>query len=206
MIASFCHIRMPERPRTKIETGPPKSVGRSRSIVHPLQPKSHDRSTLLSFWLTISKHEIIFTNAIPSLRIVPAQGKDMALNINNNQFEQFLFIAFILVFIPLGLLGAYFFHFNRDAAFKKKWFPPYVILVGVVFGSYVAATTLISAKAGQGWFPLFIFMPGIAAISYLNIKLTHFCTSCGKTHLHQSLFSKAKNCPYCGGKFNKEEV
>jgi len=129
----------------------------------------------------------------------------MAPNLNNNQFDQILFIAFILVFIPLGLLGTYVFHFSRDAAFKKKWFPPYVILVGVVFGSYVAATSLISAKAGQAWFPLFIFIPGIAAISYLNIKLTHFCTSCGKTYLHQSLFTAAKNCPYCGGKFNKEE-
>ena len=43
------------------------------------------------------------------------------------------FVVFVLVWGLLGLASFLFFHFNRNAALKRRILPPFVIIVGAMF-------------------------------------------------------------------------
>ena len=102
------------------------------------------------------------------------------------------FLVFFVFWALLGLSSFLFFHFNRDAKLKKRVFPFFVVGVGVIFGTFAAYTT--------GWHPavLMVMLPLVGLITFLNLRTTKFCDSCGRTLYRQSLFGPSKFCPHCG--------
>ena len=105
------------------------------------------------------------------------------------------FIAFMLVWCLLGLTSFLFFHFNRNATLKRRVFPAFMIVVGAMFLGVVYYFI--------GWQQPLVFVgavPAVVVISYLNIRMTRFCESCGRTLYRQPLFSKPRFCSHCGAK------
>ena len=93
--------------------------------------------------------------------------------------------------IVLALLGALVFQISKDVAFKRAWYPRYVIGTGVLFGG------VIVLMSGPNAFSLLIGLPMIALITYLNVRLTRFCPGCGRT-IYPGGFSRPRYCPRCG--------
>ena len=85
-----------------------------------------------------------------------------------------IFPIFFVVWILLGISGSVLFYGRRDVAFKRKYFPWYVCLAGVLFLGFVAAMGVP--------LPLLALMaPFVALITYMNLRGTHFCDACGRT-------------------------
>ena len=109
--------------------------------------------------------------------------------------RQDIFPIFFVVWIALGVAGFFLFYVSKNVQFKKRYFPWYAILAGVLF---------ISFGLGMG-FPLEILyftVPGVALITFLNIRSTKFCDNCGRTIINQAWFSKVEYCGKCGAKLN----
>lgn len=104
-----------------------------------------------------------------------------------------IFAIFIAVWVVLGVASAAFFFLNHDAALKRKVHPPFVIFVGVLFLVFVA----LMGFAHDAFFYV-VMVPGVAVISYLNIRNTRFCTTCGKTLYTQNPFTRPHFCTQCG--------
>ena len=100
-----------------------------------------------------------------------------------------MFFAF---WVALGLASFLFFHFNRDAALKRRVFPFFVITVGLIFGAFLIYMTRGSSQV------LFLAVPMIALITFLNIRCTRFCGSCDRTLYKQPVFTRPGFCPHCG--------
>lgn len=106
-----------------------------------------------------------------------------------------IFPIFFVVWITLGIAGFFLFYVSKNVQFKKKYFPWYAVLAGVLFISFVSVTG----------FPLqimFIMLPAVALITFLNIKSTKFCDNCGKTIINHMFFTKVEYCAKCGAKLN----
>jgi hypothetical protein len=103
------------------------------------------------------------------------------------------FFYFWVFWMLLGLSGFLFFQFNKNTALKKKLFPVLTIVTGVIFGAYVLFVTGFEFH----WFQL-IFFGMIALITFLNIRNTTFCDTCGKMIYNNTLFSKQEFCSKCG--------
>ena len=109
--------------------------------------------------------------------------------------RQDIFPIFFVVWIALGVAGFFLFYINKNVQFKKKYFPWYIILVGVLF---------IFFTLGTG-FPLemlYVMVPAVALITFFNIKSTKFCNNCGRTIINQMSFTKVEYCAKCGAKLN----
>jgi predicted neutral ceramidase superfamily lipid hydrolase len=106
--------------------------------------------------------------------------------------RQDAFLMFFVSWAALAISSFLFFHFNRNAALKRRVFPWFGIIVGIILGCFVA------------WiFPdrlqfLFIAVPMIIFISFLNIHRTRFCDGRGRTLYQQPVFSPSQCCPRCG--------
>jgi len=106
-----------------------------------------------------------------------------------------IFPIFFVVWLALGLAGFFLFYVNKNVQFKRRYFPWYVILGGVLFISF-------------GWVMrfslqmLFLMVPAVALITFLNIKSTKFCDGCGRTIINQMWFTKVEHCAKCGAKLN----
>ena len=103
------------------------------------------------------------------------------------------FIVFMVVWVLLGLGSFLFFHFNRNAALKRQVWPAFIIAVGLIFGGFVYFST-----GRQQPRVLYLMVPALLLISFLNIRQTRFCDSCGKTLYRQPIFSRTQFCPHCG--------
>jgi hypothetical protein len=103
------------------------------------------------------------------------------------------FVAFMVVWVLLGLVSFLFFHFNRNASLKRRVWPAFIVAVGVIFGGFVYYT--MGRQQPQ---VLYLMVPALILISFLNIRMTRFCDSCGKTLHRQPLFSRTQFCPHCG--------
>jgi hypothetical protein len=101
--------------------------------------------------------------------------------------------AFFVLWAVLGVGSALFFWLNRDAALKRKVFPPLMIGAGVIFIGFIWLT-------GAPTQFLFIAIPAVVLISFLNIRGMKFCDSCGRTIHSQNPFSPAEFCSKCGAK------
>ena len=104
-----------------------------------------------------------------------------------------IFPIFIGVWVVLGLASAAFFFLNKDASLKRKVWPPATIGVGVLFLGFV---WLMGFPAEV----MYIAVPAVALITFLNLRAVQFCDSCGKTLMSQNPFSKAEFCSKCGAK------
>ena len=114
----------------------------------------------------------------------------------NNPDEIFPF--FIATWIVLGISGLILFNKNRDLQFKKKWFPKFIILIGTLFTFFV---WLMGATLEA----FYLLIPGVILISFLNIRLTKFCSTCGKMMYNYFWFTKMKYCSKCGAELDNNE-
>jgi ribosomal protein S27AE len=98
------------------------------------------------------------------------------------------FAAFMALWILLGIASAIFY---RKASYQtKKTAHPYIVAgFGIIFLAFVE-------WFAHGDVPVF-FVVAIIVISFLNIRLTRFCSRCGAT-IFQRGFSRFKFCPKCG--------
>jgi len=103
-----------------------------------------------------------------------------------------VFIVFIVVWAALGIGLSALMRFNRDAAFKRRIFPPIMIGVGALFLAFV----LLSGTVPPAF--LLLMVPMIVLIMFLNVKFTKFCDACGETVRTRQVFSSPKFCPKCG--------
>ncbi len=106
--------------------------------------------------------------------------------------HQDIFVPFMVVWAALGISSFLFFHFCRNAALKRRLFPPFIVIIGVIFGCFIAYISHAYLQV------LFLAIPTISLISFLNIRQTRFCDACGRTLYKQPLFSRPQFCPRCG--------
>jgi hypothetical protein len=95
--------------------------------------------------------------------------------------------ALLIVFFMLASAGFLLFHLSDNARFKRRYFRPFVVLMG-------AATVGISARDGLWWLGL----PLVALLAYRQIKTTRFCDSCGATS-----WAHARFCANCGARLEE---
>lgn len=104
-----------------------------------------------------------------------------------------VFPIFFGVWVVLGLFSTAFFFLGKNASLKRKVWPPFTIATAVLFVGFVWAI---------GFPPqvFFIIIPVVALITFLNLRSVQFCDACGKTIMHQNLFSTPQFCSKCGAK------
>jgi hypothetical protein len=112
-----------------------------------------------------------------------------------------VFPIFFGVWVVLGIVSAAFFFFNNDAALKRKIHPPFVIGVGILFLSFV----VLMGFPPDAFFFL-VVVPAVILISYLNLRNTKFCSSCGKTLISQNPFMQPKFCSKCGANLDDKRA
>lgn len=125
----------------------------------------------------------------------PMSGKagDEAV-IDRAQSEPYFFAAWV----SAAIAGYFLFVRGSDAAFKRKWFPWYIVLVGACFAGFVLLPehlTVTEFKADP-W--LFVPLLAIGVICYVNIRVTKFCDHCGSVTFPAGGFTPPKNCSKCG--------
>lgn len=91
--------------------------------------------------------------------------------------------VFVVVWVALGLASFLFFQFNRNTALKRTVFPIFIIVIGIIFGGFVY---FIMGRLHPQI--LYLAIPAIILISFLNIRTTRFCDSCGRTLFRQPIF------------------
>jgi len=102
-----------------------------------------------------------------------------------------IFPIFFVVWVFLSIGSALFFLLNRNAPLKRRVLPPFLISTGVIFIGFVWLSGAPPAF-------LLIAVPGVALISFLNIRCIKFCDACGRTIHNQNPFSPSKFCSKCG--------
>ena len=89
------------------------------------------------------------------------------------------------LWVLLSTAGFLFFQFSKNAAFKRRYFPWFAGLSGLIFIGIVTTTAISLAM-------LAIMIPLVALITYLHIRGTQFCGACGRTMIHQMPFSRPR--------------
>ncbi len=102
----------------------------------------------------------------------------------------------------LGIIGFIVFFLKRDAALKRKWFPRYIVLVGVLLVLFSSAMTVAGSHSFASLWMVVLVVPVVALISYLNVKFTKFCDKCGATIVDHNWFSPTRFCSKCGAKLD----
>lgn len=99
--------------------------------------------------------------------------------------------VFMAVWIGLGVVSWIFFSRSRDAALKRRVLRWGHIAASILFTGFVVLIT------GESWF-LLVLVPAVALITFLNIRLTKFCGSCGATLYNANWFVRLRFCQRCG--------
>ncbi len=100
---------------------------------------------------------------------------------------------FVGTWIVLGVLSIWFYFIDRNIQRKKRIFPILNIGGGILF---IVFTLFMM---GQPMI-LIIAVPGVALITFLNIRNIKICESCGRTVYNNTWFSKMEFCSKCGAK------
>jgi len=106
--------------------------------------------------------------------------------------------CFVGTWFVLGVGGGLFFHLGKDAALKRRWFPRYAVLAGVLFVLFASLLTGLSSGSPAGLGSLVFLIPAAAVIAFLNIKTYKFCDECGATLYNWTWFAPMRFCPKCG--------
>jgi hypothetical protein len=97
----------------------------------------------------------------------------------------------VTAWVLMGVVGYYAFHVNRNAAFKRKWWPCYLLLSNGLF------LYLFWTMGFRG--PALWMMGGSVLFSYLSLSRVRFCNACGRTVMVREAFGATlAYCPYCG--------
>jgi hypothetical protein len=100
--------------------------------------------------------------------------------------------------IVLGIVSFVVFFLGKNTALKRKWFPRFMVLAGVLFVIFTTTFAVLGSKTWLSLGILVITVPAVALISYLNIKMTKFCDKCGATLINSNWFSPMRFCSKCG--------
>ncbi len=106
-----------------------------------------------------------------------------------------VFTVFFPIFAVIAIGGVIFFYLNRNVNLKRK-----VLVPGFVISSLIFLGFIYSMKLPNNVF--WIAVPAVILISYLNIRVTKFCDSCGRTIIGQNPFSPPNYCSKCGAPLN----
>lgn len=109
------------------------------------------------------------------------------------------FWVFMVVWTVLGAISWWFFARNRDPKLKRR-----VMRWGMV-GAGFLFTIFVLVMSGEPWILLFV-VPAVALISYLNIRFTKFCPSCGATLYNYNWFVRMKYCSRCGASLDTPKI
>lgn len=104
-----------------------------------------------------------------------------------------IFPIFFGTWVVLGIVSFVIFFVCKDARLKRRVWKPFVIGTGALFIGFVYLM-------GFGGEALYIMVPAVILISFLNIRSTKFCDSCGKTNINQNFLVKPEFCSRCGDK------
>ncbi|MEO8390984.1 MAG: hypothetical protein ABI893_04590 [Polaromonas sp.] len=107
-----------------------------------------------------------------------------------------VFPIFVAVWVVLGLGSSAFFFLNKDAALKRRVWPGFTVVTGVVFLFFVWLM-------GAGAEVLLVGVPAVVLITALNLRAVRFCDSCGKTLMNQNPFSPPRFCSKCGAELKR---
>jgi hypothetical protein len=102
--------------------------------------------------------------------------------------------AFRYFAVVWGLIGAaslLYLGVSRNAAQKRAMFPWIMGGSGLLF-ALLAVWHMGDTSAAV------LVVPGVLLITWLNIRNTHFCVSCGRTVYHYWPFSRMSYCSRCG--------
>ena len=110
--------------------------------------------------------------------------------------EHEIFPIFMGTWVVLGIISFFVFFISKNAAQKRKLFRPFAIGVGVLFCVFVF---LMDAHV-----QVFLFMvPAVTLITVINLRVTKFCDSCGRTIINNPPWSSPKYCSHCGSELPK---
>ncbi len=132
---------------------------------------------------------------VMALKLYATKGSEMKPMFEN---AGTIFPIFFGTWVVLGILSFYLFFIRNDYEFKVKYFKYFVFLVGILFLGFIIAMS----PPRQVYF---MFVPAVALITFLNIRLTRFCKNCGKTIINNMPFSRIDFCPKCGSKLQDRE-
>jgi hypothetical protein len=107
-------------------------------------------------------------------------------------------VCFFVTWIVLGISGFIVFYLRRDVAVKRKWFPRYAILAGVLFVFFSSTLWVLESRSYSELGVFVVVVPMVVIITYMNIKFTRFCDKCGATVFDYYWFSPMKFCSKCG--------
>lgn len=95
---------------------------------------------------------------------------------------------FFAAWIGLGA-AVWLFHWRARVETKQRWHP---WIIATTAGMFVAFVTLV-APVG-----LFLAVPSVLVISFLNWRFTKFCSRCGRTLVQNPPWVPMNFCPRCG--------
>jgi len=98
----------------------------------------------------------------------------------------------VVASVLISAVGYWLFHKNRDAAFKRRWWPWFIIMGDLLVLGIVWRMHLPMPVYG-------IMIPSVLAVTMANLRNVKFCNACGRTILMKSTSSgQIAYCPYCG--------
>ena len=106
-------------------------------------------------------------------------------------------VCFFGTWIVLGIVGFIVFSLPGDAAFKRKWFPRYAILAGILFVFFSSAIGVLGFGALASLGMLVFVVPAAVVFTCLNLAFTRFCDKCGASIFE---LSPTRYCSKCGAK------
>jgi hypothetical protein len=110
---------------------------------------------------------------------------------------EILAVCFFGTWIALGIIGLIVFYLPGDAAVKRKWFPRYAILAGILFVFFSTTLGFLAMRVLASIGMLVCVIPATVVITCLNIYCTRFCDKCGAV---SQRLSPARFCSKCGAK------
>jgi hypothetical protein len=109
--------------------------------------------------------------------------------------------SFFGTWMVLAFWGYDAFHKKGDVAFKRKWFPRYMILGGLLFGFFPPTLMALSSRSLVALLLYVVFVPVAAVFAYANIKFTRFCDNCSAM-IGRNPFFERRYCPMCRAELN----
>lgn len=98
---------------------------------------------------------------------------------------------FGVVWMAIGVASTLYLVLSRNAAQKRMVFPWIVGGGGLLFALF-GVWVVGDASAAV------LVFPAVALVSWLNIRNTHFCASCGRSVFDHGFFGRMNYCPRCG--------
>jgi hypothetical protein len=98
------------------------------------------------------------------------------------------FPPFFVIWAALCLV-VWTFYWKGGLAAKRRWHPRIVVGSALLFLGFIALVMP---------FALVLAVPAVAAISFLNLKMTKFCGACEATLFQNPPWATVRFCSKCG--------